>query len=84
MALCWQIKVLTLTLKGLGGFERAMITRGGVSLGEIDPMTMRSKLIDNLYFAGEIIDIDGPTGGYNLQVCWSTGYVAGMSAAEEA
>jgi len=83
MALCWQIKVLTLTLKGVAGFDRAMLTKGGVSLREIEPKTMRSKVIDNLYFAGEVMDLDGPTGGYNLQVCWSTGYVAGMSAAEE-
>jgi len=83
MALCWQIKVLTLTLKGLGGFERAMVTRGGVSVKEIEPKTMRSKLIENLYLAGEILDVDGPTGGYNLQACWSTGYIAGMSAADD-
>ena len=54
---------------------------GGVSLNEIDMRTMRSRIIDNLFFVGEIIDIDGPTGGYNLQVCWSTGYAAGKAAA---
>lgn len=58
------------------GFEKAIVTSGGVSLKEIDPKTMKSKIIDNLYFAGEVIDIDGPTGGYNLQMCWSTGYLA--------
>ncbi|MEK7396842.1 MAG: NAD(P)/FAD-dependent oxidoreductase, partial [Candidatus Poribacteria bacterium] len=52
----------------------------GVYIKEIDPKTMRSKLIENLFFAGEIVDVDGPTGGYNLQVCWSTGYVAGENA----
>lgn len=66
---------------GLPGFERAVITAGGIELGEVDSKTMRSKLIENLYFAGEILDLDGPTGGYNLQVCWSTGYCAGEAAA---
>jgi len=47
---------------------------------EVDPRTMRSKIIDNLYFAGEILDIDGPTGGYNLQVAWSTGYLVGENS----
>jgi hypothetical protein len=76
------IKGLPMTVKGLGGFERAMVTKGGVPLNEIDPYTMRSKLLENLYFAGEVIDVDGPTGGYNLQACWSTGYLAGECAAK--
>lgn len=63
------------------GFDKAVITSGGVSLREVDPKTMKSKLIDNLYFAGEILDLDAPTGGYNLQECWSTGHLAGKSAA---
>jgi predicted flavoprotein YhiN len=71
-----------MTVAGIGGFGRAMVTQGGVSLKEIDSKTMRSKVIENLYLAGEVLDIDGPTGGYNLQVCWSTGYVAGTHAAE--
>ena len=58
-----------------------MITAGGVDLKEVDPKTMQSKIISNLYFAGEILDLDGPTGGYNLQICWSTGYAAGEGAA---
>jgi len=62
------------------GFETAIVTAGGVSLKEIDSKTMKSKLVDNLFFAGEIIDLHGPTGGYNLQLCWSTGYLAGQSA----
>jgi len=74
-------KELKVHATGLEGFNKAVITSGGVSLKEIEPKTMRSKLINNLYFAGEILDLDGPTGGYNLQVCWSTGYVAGKSAA---
>lgn len=76
------IKGLTMTVTGIGGFDRAMVTQGGVSLKEVDSKTMRSKLIGNLFLAGEVLDIDGPTGGYNLQVCWSTGYVAGTNAAK--
>ncbi|MBS1111754.1 MAG: flavoprotein [Nitrospirae bacterium] len=76
------LKQFPLTIKSLLGFNKAIITAGGVALNEIDPKTMRSRIIDNLYFAGEILDLDGPTGGYNLQVCWSTGYLAGESAAK--
>jgi predicted Rossmann fold flavoprotein len=75
-------KKMEMTVEELFGFEKAMVTRGGVSVKEIDSKTMQSKLIENLYFAGEVIDVDGPTGGYNLQVCWATGYVAGESAAK--
>jgi predicted Rossmann fold flavoprotein len=75
------MKTLALTVKGTQGFERAYVTSGGVSLIEIDHLTMRSKLYKNLYFAGEVIDIDGPSGGYNLQAAWSTGHLAGESAA---
>lgn len=75
------LKELPLTVKGISGFDKAIITSGGVALKEITPQTMCSKIIDNLFFAGEILDLDGPTGGYNLQVAWSTGYVAGESAA---
>lgn len=66
-----------LTVIGHEGFEKAMITRGGVSLKEIDPKTMQSRLIEGLYFAGEVIDIDGPCGGYNLQWAFSSGFLAG-------
>ena len=75
------LKSLNMTVTSLQGFEHSLITSGGVAIKEIDPKTMRSKLIENLFFAGEIIDVDGPTGGYNLQVCWSTGYVAGENSA---
>lgn len=75
------LKNLKMTVTSLQGFEHSLITSGGVAIKEIDPKTMRSKLIENLFFAGEIIDVDGPTGGYNLQVCWSSGYVAGENAA---
>ena len=74
------LKSLNMAVISLQGFEHSLITSGGIAIKEIDPKTMRSKLIENLYFAGEIIDVDGPTGGYNLQVCWSTGYVAGENA----
>lgn len=74
------LKRLEMTVDGLMGFDLAITNSGGVSLEEIDNKTMRSKKINNLFFAGEIIDIDGPTGGFNLQICWSTGYVAGENA----
>lgn len=73
------LKEMPLTVTSLVGFEKALITSGGVSLKDIDPKTMRSKHIENMFFAGEIIDLDGSTGGYNLQVCWSTGYLAGKN-----
>lgn len=76
------LKGLKLNVKGLLGFNEAIVTSGGVDLKEIDSKTMRSKIVKNLYLAGEIIDLDGPTGGYNLQICWSTGYTAGTSAGE--
>jgi predicted Rossmann fold flavoprotein len=74
-------KALELNVIGCEGFEKAIITSGGVALKDVDMRTMRSNRIDNLYFAGEILDLDAPTGGFNLQVCWSTGYLAGTSAA---
>jgi predicted Rossmann fold flavoprotein len=72
-------KEFKLNIKGIKGFDRAIITSGGIKLDEINPKNMKSRILKNLYFAGEILDIDGPTGGYNLQVCWSTGYLAGIS-----
>lgn len=77
------IKNLTFTVTGTRGFNEAVITRGGVSTKEINPKTMESKKIKNLFFAGEVIDVDALTGGYNLQIAWSTGYMAGMGAGEE-
>lgn len=76
------IKILAwtpLTITGDQGFEKAMITRGGISLKEIDPKTMQSRLIDGLYFCGEVMDLDGPCGGYNLQWSFSSGYLAGLT-----
>lgn len=65
---------------GFRSFEEAIITAGGVSTAEVDSRTMESKLVKNLFFAGEVLDIDADSGGYNLQVAWSTGYVAGAAA----
>ncbi len=76
-------KGLELTVEKMFGFERAMVTGGGISTKEIDSKTMNSKVIQNLFFAGEIIDVDGPTGGYNLQLCWTTGHLAGSSTAKQ-
>lgn len=77
------LKGLKMTVLSLMGFEIAIVTSGGVSLREIDAKTMKSKIIENLFFAGEIINLHGPTGGYNLQLCWSTGCLAGQSATEK-
>ncbi len=74
------IKGFDLTLTGLRGFGEAIITQGGIDVKELEPGTMESKLVRNLYFAGEIIDVDAVTGGFNLQIAWSTGYLAGLSA----
>jgi predicted Rossmann fold flavoprotein len=77
------IKHMELTFDGLRGLDEAIITKGGINTKEINPATMESKLVRRLYFAGEIIDVDALTGGFNLQVAWSTGRLAGMCAAEE-
>jgi len=76
-ALVRVLKEFTLEIAGVKGFDKAMVTAGGVDLKEVEPRTMRSRLYKNLYLAGEILDLAGPTGGYNLQVCWSTGFLAG-------
>lgn len=78
------LKEMIFTVHSLRGWNEAIITRGGVCVKEINPSTMESKLVDHLYFAGEVLDVDALTGGYNLQVAWSTGYVAGKSAADQA
>ena len=72
------IKSFEITIKGFRPVEEAIITCGGINIKEINPKTMESKLIKNLYFAGEIIDVDAYTGGFNLQIAYSTGYTAGM------
>ncbi len=71
------IKNLSLNIKGLRPIAEAIITAGGINIKEIDPSTMKSKIVDNLYFAGEIIDVDAYTGGFNIQIALSTGYLAG-------
>lgn len=73
------VKDFRLTLTGLRGYKEAIITQGGISVQEINPSTMESKLVKGLYFAGEVLDLDAVTGGYNLQIAWSTGHLAGSS-----
>ncbi len=75
------IKALQIIPSGFRPVSEAIITSGGVNVKEINPSTMESKIYKNLYFAGEMIDVDAYTGGYNLQIAWSTGYLAGMAAA---
>jgi predicted Rossmann fold flavoprotein len=75
------LKALELHIKATRPMAEATVTRGGVDTGQIDPKTMESRICPGLFFAGEILDVDGPCGGYNLQACWSTGALAGRSAA---
>ena len=76
---CKLIKAFPLTLNGLRDFKEAIVTKGGVKVKEVNPSTMESKLVKGLYFCGEVLDLDAMTGGYNLQIAWSTGYLAGIS-----
>lgn len=76
------LKKWKMEISGFVGYERCVITAGGVSLEEITPKTLESKMVPGLYFAGEVLDIDADTGGYNLQTAFSTGYLAGISAAK--
>lgn len=78
------LKNLTMTVTGTRGFQEAIVTQGGVDVKEVNPSTMESKLVKGLYFAGEVLDLDALTGGFNLQIAWSTGYQAGLSAAKAA
>ena len=73
------IKAFPFTITGMGEFKEAIITRGGVSVKEIQPSTMESKKVKNLYFTGEVLDLDAVTGGYNLQIAWSTAYLAAQA-----
>ncbi len=75
------LKNFSMTITGTRGFQEAVITQGGVDVKEVNPSTMESKLVRNLYFAGEVLDLDALTGGFNLQIAWSTGRLAGRSAA---
>ncbi len=79
LRLVQTLKQLPVALTGTLGFEKAEVTAGGVSLDEVDSRTMQSKLVPGLYFAGEVLDLDGPIGGYNFQAAWSTGWLAGGS-----
>ncbi|MDD3301328.1 MAG: NAD(P)/FAD-dependent oxidoreductase [Patescibacteria group bacterium] len=78
--ICAVIKNLNFKIIKVAGYDKAMLTTGGLDLKEVDQKTMSSKLIKNLLVAGEVLDLDGPTGGFNLQACWSTGRLAGESA----
>ena len=73
------LKSFSMNITGHGNYDRAIITGGGVSTKEIHPKTMESKLVQHLYFIGEVLDLDADTGGYNLQIAFSTGYLAGIS-----
>ena len=75
------IKHMELTISGIRDYNEAIVTKGGVNVSEVSPSTMESKLVKGLYFAGEVLDLDALTGGFNLQIAWSTGYLAGASAA---
>lgn len=79
MTLLKLLKNLSMEISGTRPIDEAIITRGGISVKDINPSTMESKIVKNLYFAGEVIDIDAMTGGYNLQLAWSTGYLAGSN-----
>ena len=76
------IKGVEITLTKLRGYNEAIITQGGVSVKEINPATMESKKVKGVYFAGEVLDLDAVTGGFNLQIAWSTGNAAGSCVAD--
>lgn len=82
-ALVQELKHFTVSLTGPRPVAEAIVTAGGVKVGDVVPGTMASKLVEGLYFAGEILDVDAYTGGFNLQIAWATGYLAGLSAAEQ-
>lgn len=83
MALIKAIKQFQLHIQGLRKFNEAIITRGGIDLKDIDPHTMESKKVKNLFFVGEVLDLDALTGGYNLQIAFSTAYLAGLTTSEK-
>jgi hypothetical protein len=74
------LKALPVSITGLMGFDRAVIADGGVDLAEVDMKTMRSKVIKNLFITGDLLHINRPSGGFSLQICWTTGYIAGNNA----
>ena len=73
------LKGLSVTVEGLMGYDRSVVTNGGLVLSEINMKKMRSKLFENLYVTGDLLHIDRNSGGYSLQICWTTGYIAGIS-----
>ncbi len=77
-----SLKDFTVSLSGTRPVEEAVVTSGGVAVSEVDPKTMESKQVKGLFIAGELLDVDAYTGGFNLQIAWSTGYAAGLAAAE--
>ncbi|MBO4653822.1 MAG: NAD(P)/FAD-dependent oxidoreductase [Lachnospiraceae bacterium] len=77
------LRAFTLTITGLGGYNEAVVTKGGILTKEVNPSTMESRLAKGLFFAGEVLDLDATTGGFNLQIAWSTGMLAGRKAARE-
>ena len=79
LSLVHLLKCMELTVKGTRGFNEAIITKGGIKVKEVNPATMESKLVSGLYLVGEMLDLDALTGGFNLQIAWSTGYLAGFS-----
>ena len=76
------LKAFAIPLTGFRPIEEAIVTSGGIAVSEVVPKSMESKLVPGLYFAGEVLDLDAYTGGFNLQIAFSTGYLAGKSAAE--
>jgi predicted Rossmann fold flavoprotein len=78
------LKNLTLTVAKLRPYKEAQVTAGGVASDEVDPATLQSRLVPGLFFAGEVLDVDGDSGGYNLQWAWASGYVAGLAASSGA
>ena len=77
-----KLKSFDIKLSGFRPIEEAIVTSGGIEVKEVNPKTMQSKIVEGLFFAGEILDLDGYTGGFNLQIAFSTGYLAGKSSAE--
>ena len=77
------LKKFEISVRGVRPVSEAIVTAGGVKVGEVSPNTMESKLVSGLYFAGEVLDVDAYTGGFNLQIAWATGHLAGVSAAEK-
>lgn len=83
MSFVEKTKAFPMTITGLRGFQEAIITQGGILVKEVDPKTMESKKVRGLYFAGEVLDLDALTGGYNLQIAWSTAFAAACGASEK-